>query len=270
MAVDAARSDNPIHRLLEIMARLRDPETGCPWDVEQTFETIAPYTIEEAYEVADAIERHDWNGLRGELGDLLLQVVYHARIAEEEGLFDFADVARGIGDKMVRRHPHVFGSQADGRTSDEQTVAWEAQKAAERQAAGERGTLDGVAMGLPALTRTLKLQKRLARVGFDWETAGDVLEKVVEEAREVAEAKAGVDVEGEMGDLLFSVVNLARHIGVDPEAALRRTNVKVERRFAAVEARLAEQGRTAQDADLAEMDALWDAAKDAEASGWRD
>jgi ATP diphosphatase len=261
MADVTVRSDNPIYRLLEIMVRLRDPGAGCPWDVEQTFDTIAPYTIEEAYEVADAIERRDWDGLKGELGDLLLQVVYHARMAEEDGRFDFADVARGIGDKMVRRHPHVFGAQSDDRTADEQTVAWEAQKVAERQISGDRGTLDGVALGLPALMRALKLQKRLARVGFDWGAANDVLDKVVEEAREVAEARPGADVEGEVGDLLFTIVNLARHMGVDPEAALRRTNRKVERRFASVEARLRDQGRTPQDADLAEMDALWTEAK---------
>ena len=262
MARGTVRSDNSIERLLQIMARLRDRQTGCPWDMEQTFDSIAPYTIEEAYEVADAIARRDWEDLRGELGDLLLQVVYHAQMADEEGRFDFADVARGIGDKMVRRHPHVFGDDADGRTADQQTQAWEAQKAAERQAAGAGGTLDGVALGLPALTRALKLQKRLARVGFDWDAPDGILEKVVEEAGEIAAARrSGEDVGAEVGDLLFTVVNLARHLGVDPEAALRGTNAKVERRFAAVEARLAERGSTPQDADLSEMDALWETAK---------
>jgi ATP diphosphatase len=267
MAEMTVRSDNPIDRLLAIMARLRDPQRGCPWDVEQTFDTIAPYTIEEAYEVADAIQRRDWDDLQGELGDLLLQVVYHARMAEEEGRFDFADVARGIGDKMVRRHPHVFGPADDSRTAEEQTHAWEAQKAAERDAAGTGATLDGVALGLPALTRALKLQKRLARVGFDWPEESGVLEKIAEEAREIGEARAGGgDVEGEVGDLLFAIVNYARHLGVDPEAALRRSNAKVERRFAAVEARLAERGMTPQQAELGDMDALWDAAKAVETS----
>ncbi len=264
MADEDGRPDNSIDRLREVMARLRDPEGGCPWDVEQTFDTIAPYTIEEAYEVADAIERRDWDGLRGELGDLLLQVVYHARMAEEEERFDFDDVARAISNKMVRRHPHVFGADSDNRSADEQTVAWEAQKTAERHAAGERGTLDGVALGLPALTRALKLQKRLAQVGFDWGSAAEALEKVAEEAREVAAAETSADREAEVGDLFFSLVNLSRHLGVDPEAALRRTNAKVERRFAAVEAQLAAGGSTPREADLAEMDALWNAAKSAE------
>ena len=241
-------------RLLAIMARLRDPETGCPWDVEQTFATIAPYTIEEAYEVADAIAKEDWNGLKGELGDLLLQAVYHARMAEEAGLFDFADVARGIADKMVARHPHVFG-EGEARTAEEQTRAWEAQKARER---GGR-TLDGIALALPALKRAEKLQARAARVGFDWPEAEPVLEKIAEEAREVWEARSeGPErVEEELGDLLFVVANLARHLGVDPEAALRRANAKFERRFAAVEDRLGERGRTPSQSTLEEMDALW-------------
>lgn len=254
--------DRAMARLLEIMAQLRDPVNGCPWDVAQTYETIAPYTIEEAYEVADAIAREAYDELRDELGDLLLQVVYHARIAEEEGRFAFDDVARGIGDKMVRRHPHVFGPDTDGRTPEEQTVAWEAQKATERRSAGAGGTLDGVALGLPALTRALKLQNWLARVGFDWPETEDVLDKVVEEAREIVAAGTDPDaLEDEIGDLLFTLVNLARRLDVDPEAALRRTNTKVVKRFARVEARLAEDGRTPGDADLSEMDALWVAAK---------
>ncbi len=258
MSDDTVRPNSSLQSLIEIMARLRDRQSGCPWDIEQTFDTIAPYTIEEAYEVADAIARRAWDDLRGELGDLLLQVVYHARMAEEEGRFDFHDVAREIGDKMVRRHPHVFGDEIEWRTSDEQTSAWEAQKAAEREAVGEGGTLDGVALGLPSLTRAVKLQKRLARVGFDWSTAEDVLEKVVEEAAEISAAQAeGGDVEGEIGDLLFTLANLSRHIGIDPEAALRRANAKVERRFATVEAQLKEAGTTAQQASLEEMDMLW-------------
>ena len=241
-------------RLLAIMARLRDPETGCAWDVEQTFATIAPYTIEEAYEVADAIAKEDWPGLKGELGDLLFQSVFHARIAEEAGLFDFGEVAKAISDKMVARHPHVFGD-AEVRTAEEQTRAWEAQKARER---GGRA-LDGVALALPALKRAEKLQARAARVGFDWPDAEPVLEKIAEEAREVWEAQAeGADrVEEEMGDLLFVVANLSRHLGVDPEAALRRACGKFERRFGAVEDRLAERGTRPQDSTLEEMDAIW-------------
>jgi ATP diphosphatase len=241
-------------RLLSIMARLRDPETGCAWDVEQTFATIAPYTIEEAYEVADAIENKDWAGLKGELGDLLLQSVFHARIAEEAGLFDFAAVAKGISDKMVARHPHVFGD-AEVRTAEEQTKAWEAQKARER---GGR-VLDGVALALPALKRAEKLQARAARVGFDWPSAEPVLEKIAEEAREVWEAQVeGQDrVAEEVGDLLFVVANLSRHLGIDPEAALRQACAKFERRFRAIEDRLAAVGKTPQDSTLEEMDALW-------------
>lgn len=250
-----ADATGEIQRLLGIMARLRDPEGGCPWDLEQTFASIAPYTIEEAYEVEDAIRKEDWAGLRGELGDLLLQSVYHARMAEEAGLFDFADVARAISDKMVARHPHVFGSP-EVRSAEEQTRAWEAQKARER--AGR--TLDGVALALPALKRAEKLQARAARVGFDWPDAGPVLEKIAEEAREVWEARTeGADrVEEEVGDLLFVVANLARHLGVDPEAALRRANAKFERRFRGVEDRLAERGKAPSESTLEEMDAIWD------------
>ena len=245
-------------RLLAIMARLRDPETGCAWDVEQTFETIAPYTIEEAYEVADAIRQGDLVGLKGELGDLLLQAVYHARIAEEAGLFDFGEVAQAIADKMVARHPHVFG-EADVRSAEEQTRAWEAQKARERGAQGTTRVLDGVALALPALKRAEKLQARAARVGFDWPSAEPVLEKIAEEAQELWEARAeGADrVEEEMGDLLFVCANLARHLGVDPEAALRRANAKFERRFGVVEDRLAQRGTSPAESTLEEMDAIW-------------
>jgi ATP diphosphatase len=254
--------DHPVDRLIRIMRRLRDPETGCPWDIEQTYGTIAPYTIEEAYEVADAIERGAWDELRGELGDLLLQVAYHAQMAAEDGHFDFDDVAREIADKMVRRHPHVFGDEGDGRSAAQQTAAWEAQKAAERAAAGTGGTLDGVALGLPALTRAAKIQRRLARVGFDWPEVDGVARKVAEEAAELARARDGAgDVEEEIGDLLFSLVNLARHLDVDPEAALRRTTAKVERRFRHVEDELARRNATPRESDLTEMDALWTAAK---------
>lgn len=260
---DAAEAE--IRRLLGIMARLRDPERGCPWDVEQDFASIAPYTIEEAYEVADAIERGDMGELRGELGDLLFQVVFHARMAEEAGHFDFAGVARGIADKMIRRHPHVFGDESRDRTPAEQTVAWEAIKAAERAGKpAEAGVLAGVAAGLPALTRAVKLQNRAARVGFDWPNAGEVLAKIAEETAELVEARdagAATEVAEEYGDLLFVMANLARHLGVDPEAALRAANAKFTRRFEAIEAALAAEGRRPDESTLEEMDALWNAAK---------
>ncbi|MEM6890392.1 MAG: nucleoside triphosphate pyrophosphohydrolase [Pseudomonadota bacterium] len=258
-----------IDRLLEIMRRLRDPETGCPWDIEQTFQTIAPYTIEEAYEVADAIERGDWAELEGELGDLLLQTVYHTAIGAEAGHFSFQTVVRGISDKMVGRHPHVFGNESREKSPDQQSADWEAIKAKERANKAQRGTLDGVAVNLPALTRAVKLQKRAARVGFDWPDTGDVIAKITEEAAELVEARDHLDpdaLEDEFGDVLFVMANLARHLKVDPEAALRRTNAKFIRRFAAVEADLASQGKTPQQSDLAEMDALWNAVKAREKS----
>ena len=251
-------------RLVEIMARLRDPDSGCPWDIEQTFATIAPYTLEEAHEVADAIQREAWEELPGELGDLLLQVVYHSRMAEEAGLFAFADVARAISDKMLARHPHVFGTESRDKSADQQTRDWEALKAAER---GPARVLDGVALSLPALTRAVKLQNRAARVGFDWPNTDQVLDKLVEEAREVVEARDTLgheDVTEEIGDLLFVMANLARHLKVDPEAALRAASGKFTRRFAAIEDWLAEQGKTPAQSDLAEMDALWNRAKAAE------
>ena len=259
--------DGGIDRLVEIMARLRDPVAGCPWDVEQSFATIAPYTIEEAYEVADAIEREAWDELRGELGDLLFQSVFHARMAEEAGMFSFHDVARGMADKMVARHPHVFGDQTGVNSADAQTENWEAMKARERAGKAQHGTLDGVAVGLPALPRAYKLQKRAARVGFDWPDIVQVLDKVAEEAREVAAARetASKDaVTEEIGDLLFVVANLARHLGVEPEAALRGANAKFIRRFEAIEAGLAAAGKRPEDSTLEEMDALWEAAKAAE------
>lgn len=251
-------------RLLEIMRRLRDPNSGCPWDIEQNFATIAPYTIEEAYEVADAIERKAWDELKGELGDLLFQSVFYAQMAAEAGLFNFDDVANTMSDKMVARHPHVFGDESRDKTAQQQTQDWEQIKAAERAARAQSGVLEGVAIGLPALLRAHKLQKRAARVGFDWPDITQVLDKLVEEAAELAEAKAqlGADeIEEEMGDLLFVMANLARHLGVEPEAALRRANAKFTRRFAHIEAALAQQGKTPQQSNLAEMDALWNSAK---------
>lgn len=248
-------------RLLEIMRRLRDPETGCPWDIEQDFKSIAPYTIEEAYEVADAIERKAWDELKGELGDLLLQTVYHTQMSEEAGLFSFDDVANAISDKMVARHPHVFGDESRDKSAAQQVADWEVIKAAERASKDEKGTLDGVALGLPALTRAVKLQKRAARVGFDWPNMDHVLDKLVEEAQELREAKTEADRKEEFGDFLFVAANLARHMGIDPEEALRGTNDKFTRRFEKIEAALAKDGRRPEDSDLAEMDALWDAAK---------
>ena len=258
-----------IERLLEIMRRLRDPEAGCPWDIEQTFATIAPYTIEEAYEVADAIEREAWDELKGELGDLLFQSVFHAQMAQEAGHFTFQDVVRVMSDKMVSRHPHVFGDQSNQKSADQQVADWEAIKASERAAKSETGTLDGVAPGLPALLRAYKLQKRAARVGFDWSTTTEVLAKITEEAAELVEARETLtqdQVEEEFGDLMFVMANLGRHLGVEPEAALRRTNAKFIRRFEGVEAKLAARGKTPPQSNLTEMDALWDEVKAEEKS----
>jgi MazG family protein len=253
-----------IERLKEIMARLRDPERGCPWDLEQTWASIAPHTLEEAYELADAISQDDPDKVRDELGDLLFQVVFQSRIAQERGLFDFEDVAAAIGSKLERRHPHVFG-EATVRTSAEQSVAWEAHKAAERRATGGgEGALDGITLGLPALTRAAKLGRRAGAVGFDWTRAPDVLGKVEEEVRELHGALGSGDAEHareELGDLLFSVAQLARHLGADPEEALRAANAKFERRFRRVERVLAEQGRHPRDAAPDELEALWARAK---------
>lgn len=251
-------------RLVEIMRRLRDPQTGCPWDIEQDFSTIAPYTIEEAYEVADAIERSAWDELKGELGDLLFQSVFHAQMADERGLFNIDDVANTMSDKMVARHPHVFGDESRDKSADQQTRDWETIKAAERAGKEQKGALDGVALGLPALLRALKLQKRAARVGFDWPDVSHVLDKIVEESHELVEARDTLtqdDIEDEFGDLLFVMANLARHMNVEPEAALRRTNAKFTRRFEQVEAKLAARGKRPEESDLAEMDALWDEVK---------
>jgi ATP diphosphatase len=267
-----------ISRLIEIMAALRTPVTGCPWDLEQNFSTIAPYTIEEAYEVADAIARHDLDDLREELGDLLLQVVFHARMAEEQGAFDFGGVVEAITDKMVRRHPHVFGD-AKGLSAGAVEDLWHDIKAQEKAAkatkaakagANREGALAGVPVVLPALTRALKLQQKASKVGFDWNDPRAVLAKIREEADEIEAALDERDkghAATEAGDLLFAVVNLARHLDADPEGTLRMTNQKFERRFAWIERALAARGKTPTEATLAEMDALWDAAKDAEKAG---
>lgn len=271
-----ARTDKPVRdptaatlAVLDVMRRLRDPVGGCPWDVEQTFATIAPYTIEEAYEVADAIERGAISDLQEELGDLLFQVVFHARMAEEQGAFDFADVAQGLADKMTKRHPHVFG-QAELRTSEEQTIAWEHQKAAERGAKNENaGVLDDVALNLPALLRAEKLTKRAARIGFDWPDAEAVLDKLEEELGELAEARSQADAEAmaeEFGDALFVMANLARKLSIDPEDALRRANAKFVRRFQHIEMKLREAGKTGVQ-PLEELEALWVDAKRVERGG---
>jgi MazG family protein len=272
---DAPASDTPsrlddIQSLLAIMRRLRDPKSGCPWDLEQNFATIAPYTIEEAYEVAGAIAEQDYAGLKDELGDLLLQVVFHARMAEEERLFAFPDVVKAISEKMIRRHPHVFGAGA-AENADAVTRNWEDIKKTERAAKGEKsnptGILGGIPEALPALKRAVKLQNRAAQVGFDWPSAVSVTDKIAEESRELAEAAAHETPERvaeEYGDLLFVMANLARHLKLDPEAALRAANAKFIRRFRSIEAALATQGRKPEDATLAEMEALWLKAKDAE------
>ena len=262
-----------ISRLLEIMAALRTPVSGCPWDLEQDFGTIAPYTIEEAYEVADAIARGDLDDLRDELGDLLLQVVYHSRMAEEQHAFAFGDVVEAVTRKMIRRHPHVFADK-DGRLAPVGvTSAWERIKAEERaERAAERPTelnshnsfLSGVKAGLPALSRAMQLQRKASSVGFDWNDPREVLRKIREEADEIEAALDRGDARelaDETGDLLFALVNLARHVGADPEAALRGTNAKFERRFGYIEQALERQGRSLQQASLAEMDALWNEAK---------
>jgi ATP diphosphatase len=257
-----------IGRLLAIMAALRTPKTGCPWDLEQNFATIAPYTLEEAYEVADAIARDDLTDLKEELGDLLLQVVFHARMAEELGAFDFGGVVEVLTAKLIRRHPHVFGSEGP-QTPQAVEGLWERIKAQEKQAKAARGgaepagALAGVPVALPALTRALKLQDKASKVGFDWNDPRAVLHKIREEADEIEAALDGnaSEAAAEVGDLLFAAVNLARHLRADPEAVLRGTNRKFERRFAAIEQALAADGKKPQDATLAEMDALWDEAK---------
>ena len=263
-----SRNATATQAVLDVIARLRHPTHGCPWDVAQNFATIAPYTIEEAYEVADAIERADMPALKEELGDLLFQVAFHARMAEEQGAFDFADVAQALADKMIERHPHVFSEAGDGRTAEQQTVAWETLKAEKRAAKGA-SLLDDVPMALPALMRAEKLTKRAARINFDWPTPEPVLEKLEEELAELEEARAAGDQDAiaeEMGDILFVMANLARKLKVDPEEALRRANAKFTRRFQHIERRLAAEGKTGPQ-PLDEMEALWLEAKRAEKAG---
>ena len=252
-----------IDTLLTIMARLRDQDGGCPWDLQQTFKSIAPYTIEEAYEVADAIEREAYGDLKDELGDLIFQVVFHAQIASEARLFEFADIVEAIIDKMTRRHPHVFGT-SETRNADEQSNAWEAQKAIERKQKGANGLLDDIPANIPGLTRAVKLQKRAARVGFDWTDWRDVFAKVNEELGELDEAvnQNNTDnMEEEFGDLLFVVANLARHLKIDPETAMRRANQKFIRRFHYIEKGADSQSRPLDDLSIDEMEALWREAK---------
>jgi ATP diphosphatase len=264
------KPSSDIARLIEIMAALRTPVTGCPWDLEQNFASIAPYTIEEAYEVTDAIARDDLDDLKDELGDLLLQVVFHARMAQELGAFAFGDVVTAITSKMIRRHPHVFGD-ASGHTPEMVKELWETiktqEKAEKKARPAVEGALSGIPATLPALTRALKLQQKASRVGFDWNDPRAVLAKIREEADEIEAAlddKDNRQAGAEVGDLLFAVVNLARHVEADPEAVLRGTNAKFERRFAYIEAALAAGNQKPQDVSLAELDALWDAAKVAE------
>lgn len=268
---DKANFPDGLSHLLAIMAKLRDPDGGCPWDLEQSFATIAPHTIEEAYEVADAIEYQDWPHLKEELGDLLLQVVFHAQMAKDEGLFDFNDVSEGIADKMIRRHPHVFGEEVV-ETAEAQTAAWELIKQQEREAKTAKqgvqpsSVLDGISAGLPSLTRAMKIQKRAIRAGFDWPDVQGVLDKVKEELAEVEEevlADQPVQdrIKDEIGDLLFTVTNLARWADVDPDSALRACNVKFDRRFRAMEQGVRGQGKELKEASLEEMEYHWKEAK---------
>ena len=257
-------------RLLEVMRALRDPEEGCSWDIEQDFASIAPYTIEEAYEVADAIERQDWSELKNELGDLLLQTVYHTQIASEAALFTFDDVANAISDKMVARHPHVFGAESRDKSAEQQTADWESIKATERATKSKQGVLEDVALALPALMRATKLQKRAARVGFDWPNISQVLDKIQEETQELVEAKKTLtqtEVVEEYGDLMFVMVNLGRHLKVDAEEALRGANMKFTRRFQYIENELARQGLSPEKSNLNDMDRLWNDAKKVERNG---
>lgn len=260
-AADDARAAEALVALLGVMQRLRDPDRGCPWDREQNFASIAPHTLEEAYEVSDAIAREDWGGLSDELGDLLFQIVFYAQLGREQGRFDFAKIALSITDKLMRRHPHVFAAEAH-EAHDPLALhrAWEHGKAAERAAQGAAGALDGVALALPALTRAAKLGKRAARVGFDWATAGDVANKVDEERAELAAATTHSQAQEEFGDLLFALAQYARHLDIDPEAALRAANSKFERRFGAMETKLraADRGPMLSPAD---WDALWNSVK---------
>ncbi|WDU59758.1 nucleoside triphosphate pyrophosphohydrolase [Pseudemcibacter aquimaris] len=257
-----------MQKLIDIMAKLRDPKDGCAWDVEQTFETIAPYTIEEAYEVSEAIDNNDMDALKDELGDLLFQAVFHARMAEEAGHFNFDDVVGAISDKMIRRHPHVFGDE-NYRNAEEQTVAWEEQKAKERAAKKQHSILDGVTVGLPALTRAVKLQKRAARVGFDWPETSQVVDKLNEEMAElsaelVAENKDHDKIEEEFGDMMFVYANLARHLKIDPEQALKKANNKFTRRFNQIETEVENSDKSFDEYSLDELEEMWVKAKKAE------
>ena len=253
-----------IAALVEIMRALRDREKGCPWDIEQTFESISQYTIEEAYEVADAIDRKDWEGLKIELGDLLLQSIYHSQIASEKGYFNFEDVIKEVSEKMVSRHPHVFGNSQEVKTSQQQVEDWEKIKAAERKSKQQGKVLDDVALNLPALVRAAKLQKRAARVGFDWPNYKNVLDKIIEEAHELSDAALNGDkshIEEEYGDLLFTFVNLGRHFNIEAEVALKKTNNKFKKRFEFIETELEKKGKSPKESSLSEMDHLWEKAK---------
>ena len=265
MADPAKMPPRSIETLKAVMAALRAPGTGCPWDLQQDFSTIAPYTIEEAYEVADAIEKNDMMALKDELGDLLFQPIYHAQMASETDTFDFDDVIEAVVTKMIRRHPHVFGDEA-ARKAGVQRGFWEANKALERAHEPKQGLLATVPKALPGLTRALKLQAKAAKVGFDWPSVDNVYDKIAEEIAELRAAPDAAKAE-EFGDVLFALANVARHLGIDPEAALRGTNAKFERRFAFIEAALAKQGREPKDSNLDEMDALWNEAKSVERQG---
>ena len=268
ISTDTTRTDAALRRIIDIMRQLRDPDTGCPWDVKQTFETIAPFTIEEAYEAADAIQRGDLDDIRDELGDLLLQVVFQARIAEEAGHFDLADIAISISEKMINRHPHIFAEDAEQLTADGQKQKWEEIKAAERTAKGKTGVLEDVAVGLSPMLRALKLQKRAARVGFDWPEFRQLRDKLHEETAELEAELTSSDVDqqkvsDEVGDILFVAVNIARKVGVDPETALLACNHKFERRFRYIEQNLKKINKSIEDSSLAEMEVLWEEAKTA-------
>ena len=267
MQTDDPTTMNPrdIATLRAIMVALRAPVTGCPWDLEQSFDTIAPYTIEEAYEVADAIAKNDMSALKDELGDLLFQPIYHAQMAAEAGAFTFDDVVETVVTKMIRRHPHVFGD-AQARAAGVSKGFWEANKAKEREGQPKQGLLDSVAIALPGLTRAVKLQSKAAKVGFDWPSVDNVYDKISEEIAEFKDAPADKKAE-EFGDILFALANVARHLGIDPEAALRGTNAKFERRFAFIESELAKQGKEPAQSSLDEMDELWNLAKLGERQG---
>ena len=265
MADPTRMNPRSFETLKAVMAALRAPGTGCPWDLQQDFSTIAPYTIEEAYEVADAIEKNDMVALKDELGDLLFQPIYHAHMASETGAFDFEDVIEAVVTKMIRRHPHVFGDEAARKAGVEKGF-WEANKAKERAGEAKQSILASVPKALPGLTRALKLQAKAAKVGFDWPSVDNVYDKITEEIAELRAAPDAAKAE-EFGDVLFALANVARHLGIDPEAALRGTNAKFERRFAFIETELAKQGREPKDSNLNEMDALWDEAKKVERQG---